>query len=146
MPWAASGAGLMFPAPSNATSPNHVVIAPGASEQDFFWVKEKYPGTSVLTHYKKVFANWRHCTSDEKWMSYVDRADGADVFVHQQIHHWLKNSDDVAVALIIRYKSPGATARVTPDADDQFVALVRITQPNMRTQLGEMGVKCAKDS
>ncbi len=141
-PCVAADVEFMFPAPGNATNPNHAVIAPGVSEQDYFLLKEKYPGTSAVTHYAKVFAKWRRCTSDDKWTSYADRANGADVFVHQQIHHWLNKSNDQAVALIVRYKSPGATIRATPDTDEQFVALVRITQPNMTKKLGEMGVKC----
>src|SRR5512141_3405941 len=63
----------MYPVPAGAYDPVHDVIQPGVSEQDSFRLREKYPGTSVVSHYRAVFLQWRLCTGDDsEWTSYAD--------------------------------------------------------------------------
>ena len=144
---AAAAPKLMFPIPTGAVTPDHVVISPGASEQDHFWLNEEYPGTSAVEHYRKVFAGWRPCPGRHVgWETFGDRASGDDRFIHRQLHHWVNKANDTAVALVVQYSSKGSTYRISPDSNKQFVALIRITQKDASKTLAEMGAICAKDS
>jgi hypothetical protein len=137
----------MFPVPKSAIEPGHVVIAPGVSEQDHFWLNEKYPSSSALEHYRRIFSGWRHCvTRDEGWESFGDQSGGREKFVHQRLRHWVNSSNDVAVTLALTYTSNGLKHRVSPESDRQFVVLVRVKQPNASKTLAEMGAKCEKDT
>jgi hypothetical protein len=137
----------MFPIPPGAVSPDHVVISPGASEQDHFWLDEKYPGTSALDHYRKIFAAWRSCPMRMSgWESFGDKSSGQSSFLHQQLHHWVNKANDTAIVLALRYESQGSTYRISPDSNRQFVVLVRLKQKNVSKTLAEMGALCGKDS
>jgi hypothetical protein len=136
----------MFPAPKTAIEPSHVVITP-VSEQDHYWLNEKYPASTALEHYKRVFASWRPCYGRERgWESFGDRTTDQPTYVHQLLRHWVNPANDTSVTLGLRYISSGSNYRITPDTDRQFVVLVRVKQPNASQTLVEMGVTCEKDS
>ena len=141
----ASGAPLMFPVPTGAIEPEHVVVVPGVSEQDHFWLKEKYPATSALSHYKKVLADWRYCPAREGgWQSFGDQSPAQHV--HQQMHHWVNIADDTVVVLGLRYTSEGVKYRAAPETDRQFVVLIRVKQKGASKSVAQMGGACGKDS
>ena len=135
---------LMFPTPTNAIDPSHVVISPGASEQDYFWLKETNPGSSAIDHYSRVFAKWKPCRESESgWSTFGDRANGRDERVHQLTRYWVSTQNDTAVTVLLKYASPGATTtRPTPASDRQFVAVVRIKVPDAKATLAGMGIAC----
>lgn len=133
----------MFPLPKGAAKPSHVVIAPGVSEQDYFWLNEAYPSSSALDHYARVFAKWRPCHQREMgWSGFGDVSGGRDEYVHQRMRHWVNAADDVAITLALRYTSQGATFHRAPDNDEQYVALIRMKQPNASATFAKMGVTC----
>jgi hypothetical protein len=143
----AAASKLMFPVPASAITPAHVVVSPGASEQDHFWLEEAYPGASAVDHYGKVFAGWRKCpTLNNGWVSFGEQSSSQARFIHQQLHYWVSKADDTAITLALRYDSQGSTYRIAPDSTRQFVVLLRLKQKNVSKTLAEMGAICAKDS
>ena len=146
-PAIAAAASTMFPVPKNAIEPGHAVIAPGASEQDHFWLKESFPSSSAVDHYERIFSKWRPCHGRESgWESFGDRSKGDERFVHQRLRYWVNAANDTAVTLALMYTSTGLTPRARPDTDRQFVVLIRLKQPDAAKLLSEMGAKCEKDT
>jgi hypothetical protein len=142
---AISAATPMFPLPSGAIDPGHVVLQPGVGEQDYFWINEKYPGTTAMDHYSKLFSKWHLCRGwNEAWSSYVDRTGGKNTFVHQLVRHWTNPSNDMAIVVAAKYDSPGSVYRTTPDNERQYVAVMRYKVPDASKFLVELGVKCEK--
>jgi hypothetical protein len=137
---------MMYPVPSNAIDPGHTVIAPNVSEQDHFFLNEKYPSSSAVEHYNRVFSGWRACFGEKQWSSFGDRSSGEERFIHQLTRHWVNAANNESVTLALRYTSPGLRHRASPDSDRQFVVLVRLKQPNASQTLKEMGVTCGKDT
>jgi hypothetical protein len=147
-PILAFGASTMFPLPKNAVDVHHVVISPEVSEEDYFWVSEKYPASSAIDHYKRVFSKWRSCNGMEKndWALFGDWSKGEGQFIHQRMLQWVNAADDTAVTVIAKYTSAGHTYRITPDDDRQFVAVLRFRQSNASQMLKEMNVTCEKQA
>jgi hypothetical protein len=137
------GATTMYSVPNGAVEVAHVVLLPGVGEQDYFWLKEKYPSSSALGYYSRVFSGWRPCYGRQReWWSFGDQSSGEDRFIHQLSRHWVNAANDTAVTLVLKYTSSGLNRRVMPDTDRQFVAVVRYKHRNAAKDLGEIGVKC----
>jgi hypothetical protein len=137
----------MFPLPEGAIGATHIVLGADGAEQDYFWIKEKYPSFTALTHYSAVFSGWRQCYGiAREWRSFPEQQTGADLYVHLLVRHWVNKANDTSFSLILRYSSKGLEPRVAPDSDRQYVALVRRTRPNAAEKLEEIGNKCEKDT
>lgn len=135
----------MYPLPSGATNVGHVALEPGTIEQDHFLVAEKYPGSSAMDHYGKVFSKWRSCYwNDRGWYSFGDASGEKPQFVHQLVRHWVSPRNDVAVTVLIRYTSTGLTYRAAPDNERQSVVVLRRKSKNAEKELGEIGATCDK--
>jgi len=133
----------MFPLPKNAFAPGHTVLEPSVAEEDYFWVNEKYPSTSAFDHYGRLFAKWHECVAKEKgWGSFGDVSDGQDSFIHQRVRFWVTPKNDVAVFVLLKYRSKGSARREKPDNEKQFVAVIKYTMPNANTVFAPFEVSC----
>jgi hypothetical protein len=144
---AAFAADTMYPVPTGAIDVGHHVLQPGVYEEDHFFLTERYPGNSALTHYEDVFSHWQSCHGpSEGWQSFGDASGSEKVFIHQLLRYWVNPQNDVALTLVLRYESPGLATREAPSSDRQFVALMRLRlRPGEAAKhLAPMGVKCAK--
>ena len=138
---------LMFPLPEGATGATHMVLASDGAEEDYFWLNEKYPSFTALTHYSSVFSGWRQCYGKAReWRSFPDQQTGEDLYVHLLVRHWVNKANDTSFTLILRYGSKGLAPRSVPDSDRQLVALVKRTRPNAAEKLEEIGNTCEKDT
>lgn len=137
----ASAEDLMFPVPPGAESPEHVILDPGFSEQDYFWIKASYPDTPALAHYSKLFDGWLECTS---WAAGWDGILRGDRYLHRFMRHWANVENTLAITLLFQYSSPGFKPRAQPDNDRQFVAVIREYAQNAEWHFGEMRIDCTK--
>jgi hypothetical protein len=139
-----ANAQTMYLVPDGAMNVDHAESDPGKGAEDFFWLQEKYPGTSALAHYRRIFADWRPCVSKKGWSSDRDvvRSGGKDetVYIHRIMEHWVNQANDTAVTAVLTYSSfhpePGSR---------QFVRLHRIKTKNAEQFLHERaGANCRK--
>jgi hypothetical protein len=136
----------MYPVPAAAIEPAHAVLQPGSVEQDYFWLNVKYPSSSAVAHYDKIFVGWRRCYSRERqWSSFRDSGSGGDHMIHQLSRSWVNRANDTAVTLLLKYTS-SISAHAGPETNRQFVALVRRLKPNAEQNLGEVGISCERDT
>jgi hypothetical protein len=142
---AAVAAPTMFPIPTGAEKPGHVVLSPGTAEQDYFFMKAQFPETPALSHYAKIFADWVPCKPwAPDWDGYGDAANGANRYVHHFVRYWITTDNLQAVTLLFQYQSPGTAFRRRPDNDNQFVAVIRHRVPDAKVFLAELKVECPK--
>ena len=143
----AEAAQTTYPVPKGASEVGHVALQPGAAEQDHFFLVEKYPGSSAMDHYRKVFAKWRPCYWNEReWSSFADAAGPKPQFIHRLVRHWASAANDVAVTVAIQYTSPGMASRTVPANDRQFVVVAIRKSANAEKDLAEIGAKCEKST
>jgi hypothetical protein len=135
----------MYPVPPGAVGVSHDVLQPKVHEQDSFWLDERFPSSSAVEHYQRIFSGWRTCYgSDRNWWSYGDRSSGEERVIHQLSRHWLNAANDTAVTVVLKYSSGGSEQRDTLDDARQFVVVLRHRQPNAEKYLAEIEVKCDK--
>ena len=135
----------MFPVPTGAEKPDHVVLSPRIAEQDYFWMKADYPSTPALEHYAKIFANWRKCGTPEKgWDGYGDLSSGQNRYVHNFVRYWVSPANDRAVTVLFQYQSAGVASRKRPDNDNQFVAVIQHRVRDAVAHFASIDVQCPK--
>jgi hypothetical protein len=136
---------MMFPVPSGAESPSHVVLSPGVGEEDYFWLKAPFPETPALPHYSKVFSDWVECKSwTAGWDGHGDASNEAKRYVHRFARHWISKENDRAITLLFQYESAGLDFRQRPDNDKQFVAVIRYKVPDAAAYFSEVKIDCTK--
>jgi hypothetical protein len=134
----------MFPVPQGATEIGHVVLQPGADEEDHFFLTERYPGAPAVKHYSAFFSQWSSCDASKVgWDSFADASRPEPRFVHQLARYWVNQRNNVAVILVLRYESPGLTTQMVPSSDRQFVAVMRLRHHDVAKELAGIGVRCA---
>ena len=141
----ASDKKTIFPVPTGAEKPAHVVLSPRVAEQDYFWMKAEYPATPALDHYKKLFANWQQCGMPEKgWDGYGDMSNGQNRYLHNFVRYWISPANDRAVTVLFQYQSAGVANRKRPDNDNQFVALIQHRVSDAAAHFASIDVQCPK--
>jgi hypothetical protein len=139
------GGSMMYPVPTGAIDAVHDVLQTNVHEQDSFWLIQKYPSSTAVEHYQRVFAGWRNCYGPEReWWSFGDHSTGEDRFIHQLLRHWLNAANDTAVTVVLRYSSSGIEDRAVPDNERQFVVVLRHRQPDAEKYLNDNEVQCEK--
>jgi hypothetical protein len=137
----ASADGLMFPAPPGAELSEHVILSPGVSEQDYFWIKASYPDTPALAHYSKIFDGWLEC---KPWKPGWDGRGEDNRYIHRFVRNWINVENNRTVTLLFQYSSPGSKHRAHPDNDRQFVAVIRDLVPNAEWHFAQIRIDCTK--
>jgi len=136
-------ADLRYPVPPGAKDQRHVRLADTGGEQDYFVVVQPYPSTSVLEHYRKVFARWIECKPAEAgWQSFGDLSAPTPRLVHQLLREWVRPDNKSVVTLGIMYYSDGTQRRQLPDNDTQRVVLIEHEVPDGRAAAKELGYTC----
>jgi hypothetical protein len=134
---------LTFPMPKGAVEPEHVTLQPGVASQDHFFLNEKFPGSSAITHYAQVFSTWQSCYWDERgWDTIPDASVTPARLIHRMVRFWVAptNSDWVMVSL--QYESPGLTDRVAPVDDRQYVVVAIRKSQDAHKDLVALDAKC----
>jgi hypothetical protein len=133
----------MYPVPAGASDVRHVAIQPGTYEQDSFVLQRRYPSVEVLDHYQQVFAQWKACTpADARWLSYGDVSGPEPKYRHQLMRHWVNESNNVAVTVVLLYLSAGPQTRETPDNSNQIVSVLQWKTKNAKSAISQLGVVC----
>jgi hypothetical protein len=134
---------LTFAVPLGAIEPGHVTLQPGVASQDHFFLKEKYPGTSALAHYAKVFSTWQPCYwSQRGWETVADASIQPPRLIHRQVRFWVAPTNAQWVMVTMQYESPGLAERAVPVSDRQFVVVALRKAPDAHKDVALMGVKC----
>jgi hypothetical protein len=136
-------ADLRYPVPPGAKDQHHVRLSDTGGEQDYFAIVQVYPSTSVLDHYRNVFAQWTECKPAEPgWQSFGDVSGTKPRFVHQLLREWVRSDNKSVVTLGVMYYSEGSQHRVRPDSDTQRVVLIEYEVPDGRAAAEYLGYKC----
>lgn len=141
----AQGAHTAYPVPKGASEIGHVILQPGVAEQDHFFFAEKYPGSSAMDHYHRVFAKWRPCYWNEReWSSFSDLSGPKPQLIHRFVRHWASPANDIAVTVAIQYTSPGIAHQAVPANERQFVVVAIRRSTNAERDLAQIDAKCEK--
>jgi hypothetical protein len=134
---------LTFPVPKGALEPGHVALQPGLAEQDHFFMNEKYPGSSALTHYAQIFSRWRPCYWPQRdWETIPDASTDPSRLLHRRVRFWVAPTNNKWVMVTLQYASPGLADRAQPVSDRQFVVVaIRKTQ-DAKADLTLLDAKC----
>ena len=134
---------LRFPVPTGALEPEHVALQPGLAEQDHFFLNEKYPGSSALTHYARIFSKWRPCYWPQRdWETVPDASSDPARLLHRRVRFWAAPTNTEWVMVTLQYTSPGLANRALPANDRQFVVVAtRVTQ-DAKADLALLDAKC----
>jgi hypothetical protein len=134
---------LTFPMPKGAIEPGHDALQPGSAEQDHFFLTEKYPGSSALTHYAQVFSKWQSCYWPQRgWETIPDASTNPARLLHRRVRFWLAPTNDEWVMVALQYSSPGLADRAQPDTDRQFVVVSIRKTRDAKADLSLVDAKC----
>jgi hypothetical protein len=134
---------LAFPVPSGAIEPEHVTLQPGIASQDHFFLNEKYPGSSALVHYARVFSKWKPCFWPERdWERIPDASGHSPRLLHRRVRFWVAPSNSEWVMVAVQYESPGLTERAEPVNDRQFVFVAIRKVQDASKDIALLDVKC----
>jgi hypothetical protein len=143
VPPVVAGEPLLFPVPSGAIEAEHVTLQPGIASQDHFFLNEKFPGSSALTHYARVFSKWRPCFWPEReWETIGDASTKPPRSLHRRVRFWVEPSNRMWVMVTVQYESPGLIERVAPVNDRQFVVVAIRNVPDALKDIALLDVKC----
>jgi hypothetical protein len=134
---------LRFPLPKGALEPGHVALQPGLAEQDHFFLNEKYPGSSALSHYARIFSKWRACYWPQRdWETIPDASSDPARLLHRRVRFWVAPTNTEWVMVTLQYTSPGLTERALPVNDRQFVVVATRKTHDAEEDLGLLDAKC----
>ena len=134
---------LAFPVPPGALEAAHVTLQAGVASQDSFFIHEKFPGSSALTHYERVFSDWRSCYWDERgWDTVPDASVTPPRLIHRRVRFWVAPTNAEWVMVSLQYESPGLAHRVAPTDERQYVVVAIRTSQDATQDLAALDVKC----
>ena len=132
-----------FAVPAGAHDVKHVALQPGVAVEDHFFLNEPFPGSSAISHYERVFAEWRPCFWPERdWDVVPDSTVDPPRLLQRKVRYWAAPRNTEWVMVAIQYESPGLADRPVPARDEQQVVLVNRKSQDAISDLELVGAKC----